>query len=152
MGPTLFQKIIVQIQYIQLCIWCNVMWHLKGLRTFLQNKCKYGGALYAEDSEIKFQGSLLFLENEAEYGGAVYVRRSKLILNSEQKLSFVENKGYDGGAMTLDGGSTIGLDANSTVMFVRNHAYHYGGAINYVDHYTENFEPAADLNPKTNYN
>ena len=47
--------------------------------------------------------------------------------------------------MTLDGGSTIGLEANSTVMFVRNHAYHYGGAINYVDHYTEKFEPAADL-------
>ena len=122
---------------------CNVTF--KGTATFLQNKCKYGGALYAEDSEINFQGSLLFLENEAENGGAVYVRRSELILNSEQKLSFVENKGYDGGAMTLDGGSTIGLEANSTVVFVRNHAYHYGGAINYVDHYTENFEPAADL-------
>ena len=121
----------------------NVTFH--GTATFFQNKCRYGGALYAEDSEINFQGNVLFLENEAEDGGAVYVRRSKIIINSDQKLTFVKNKAYDGGAMTLDGGSTIDLKANSTITFVRNHAYHYGGAIYYVDHYTETFEPEAQL-------
>ena len=42
---------------------CNVTLH--GNATFLQNKGWYGGAIYAEDAEINFQGNLVFLENEA---------------------------------------------------------------------------------------
>ena len=32
--------------------------------TFLQNKGKYGGAVYAKDADINFQGSVVFRENE----------------------------------------------------------------------------------------
>ena len=146
-----------------------------GNTTFLQNKCRYGGAIYAKDAEINFQENVVFRENEGEYGGAlmlyhnvsvvtgqfaevsfvrnhaqisggaVYARDSQIIIRTGQKLSFVENEGYNGGAMTLDSGSTIFLEENSSVTFVRNHAYHYGGAIYYMDEYTNNFEPATEL-------
>ena len=62
-------------------------------------------------------------------------------------MSFVENKGYDGGAITLTGDSTIYLGANSSIIFVRNYAYHYGGAIYYVDNYTEDLKPLAQISP-----
>ena len=52
----------------------------------------------------------------------------------------MEHEGYDGGAMTLTGHSTLYLGANSSVVFVSNHAYHYGGAIYYVDEYTEDYD------------
>ena len=148
---------------------CTVTFY--GNTTFLQNKGRHGGAMYAEDTEIYFQGSVVFQENEGEYGGAlmlyqntlVYigqladvsfvrnyahesggamcVRNSKIMI-SGQNLSFVENEGYDGGAMTLVEDSTIILEVNSSIVFIRNHAYHSGGAIYYVDDYIENFEPA----------
>ena len=146
-----------------------------GNTTFLQNKCRYGGAIYAKNALINFQGNVVFLENRAEYGGAlmlyqnvsvvtgqfaevsfvrnhaqksggaVYARDSKIVIRTGQKFSFVENEGYNGGAFTLDGGSTIFFEENSSITFVRNHAYHYGGAIYNVDDYINNFEPATEL-------
>ena len=47
--------------------------------------------------------------------------------------------------MALVGDSTVYLEANSSVVFVNNHAYHYSGAIHYVDDYTEYFESAAEV-------
>ena len=60
-------------------------------------------------------------------------------------MLFVENKGYDGGAITLTGDSIIYLGANSSIIFVRNHAYHSGGAICYVDNYKEDFKLAPTM-------
>ena len=144
-----------------------------GNTTFLQNKGRYGGAVYAEHAEINFQENVRFLDNERDYGGAlilseetsvfigqsseasfernhsqksggaVYARGSQIFIFLGQKLSFVENKGCDGGTMTLAGDSTIYLEAYSTITFVRNHAYRYGGAIYYVDDFTEDYKPAA---------
>ena len=122
--------------------YCNVTFN--GNTTFLQNKGRYGGAIYADGTLINFQKSAVFLDNKGEYGGAVYARDSQIITTG-QKLSFVENKGYDGGAMALAAGSTIYLNANSSITFVRNHASHYGGAIYYVDDYTEDFESPKSL-------
>ena len=152
---------------------CNVVFY--GSTTFLQNKIRDGGAIYGENAEINFQGSVMFLENRGGYGGAlmlyqnvsvvigqfaeisfvrnhahksggaVYARDSQIVTKTGQKLSFVENEGYDGGAMTLVEGSTIFLEVNSSIVFTRNHAYHSGGAIYYVDKYTEDFEPAAEI-------
>ena len=145
-----------------------------GNTTFLQNECSLGGAIYAKNALINFQGNVVFMENRGKYGGAlmlyqnvsvvtgqfaevsfvrnhaqksggaVYARDSKTIIRTGQKLSFMENEGYNGGAMTLDG-STIFFEGNSSITFVRNHAYHYGGAIYYVDDYINNFEPATEL-------
>ena len=78
-----------------------------------------------------------------ESGGAVYARDSQIIISTEQRLSFGENQGYNGGALTLGDGSIIYLETNSSITLVRNHAYHYGGAIYCVNDYTEDY---ADLN------
>ena len=159
--------------YSALHMWkCNAIFY--GNTTFLQNKGRDGGAIYAKDSEINFQGNVWFLDNEGGYGGAlmlyqnvsvvigqfaevsfvrnhaktsggaVYARDSQIIITG-QKLSFVENEGYDGGAVTLFSGSTLYLGENGSITFVSNHAYRYGGAVHYVDDYTEDFEPAAEL-------
>ena len=136
--------------------------------TFLKNKGQYGGAINDINAKINFQGKTMFLENEGENGGAimlsrnvsvvtgqfaevsfvknraqesggaVYARDSKMVITG-QKFSFVENEGYDGGAIALTRGSTIYLEANGSIIFVGNHAYHYGGAIHYVDDYTEDY-------------
>ena len=146
-----------------------------GNATFLQNKGRHGGAMYAEDTEINFYGNVMFMENEgvfggaltlshnvsvligqfadvsfvrnevSESGGAVYARGSQIIISSG-KVSFVENKGYDGGAIALTSSSTLYLQANSSIAFVRNRAYHCGGGIYYVDDFMEDFGPAAELN------
>ena len=151
---------------------CNAIFY--GNTTFLQNKGTDGGAVYAKDAVINFQGSVMFLENKGGYGGAlmlyqnvsvvigqfaevsfvrnhaktsggaVYARDSQIVITG-QNLSFVENEGYDGGAVTLFSGSTLYLGENSSITFVSNHAYRYGGAVHYVDDYTEDFEPAAEL-------
>ena len=95
--------------------------------------------LTGQFAEVSFVGN-----RAQESGGAVYAIDSQIIIKSGQKLLFVENKGYDGGAITLTGESIIYLGANSSITFTRNHAYHYGGAIYYVDDYNEDFEPAAE--------
>lgn len=48
---------------------CNVAFY--GNTTFLQNKCRLGGAIYAKGAEINFQGNVVFLENRGDYGGAI---------------------------------------------------------------------------------
>ena len=146
-----------------------------GNTTFLQNKGRYGSAVSIESSEIYFlQGSVVFQENEGEYGGALLLFQSKLavftaevsfVRNHAQKsggavyaqdsqiiikrgghdFSFVENEGNNGGAMILVGDSTIYLEANSSITFVRNHAYNYGGAIYYMDDYTEDLGPTTEF-------
>ena len=49
----------------------------------------------------------------------------------------------EGWSYDLFDSSALNLEANSTITFIRNHAYHYGGAIYYVDVYTENLESLA---------
>ena len=51
-----------------------------------------------------------------------------------KKLSFVENEGYDGGPVTLDGGSSI---YKQSITLVRNRAHHCGGAMYCLDDYHE---------------
>ena len=56
----------------------------------------------------------------------------------------MENEGYNGGALTLDDDSVLYLEANSSITFASNHAYHHGGAIYYIDEYgEEDFESEA---------
>ena len=116
--------------------------NFQGNTMFLENEGEYGGALclYENVSVIvgRFEvAEVSFVRNHAhKSGGAIYARSSKIVISIGQKLSFVENEGYDGGAMTLSDGSTIHLEAlseaNSSITFVRNHAYHCG-------------EPAAEI-------
>ena len=55
-----------------------------------------------------------------ESGGAVYAQDSQFVIKTGgYNFSFVENKGYDGGAMILVGESTICLGANSSITFIK---------------------------------
>jgi len=56
-------------------------------------------------------------------------------MKSGGSLSFVENVGYDGGALAMAEGSAISFEVQSQITFVKNHAQHYGGAIYYADDY-----------------
>ena len=101
---------------------------------FLYNEGEYGGALLLYQSNVsvlsgQFAEVSFFRNHAQESGGAVYARDSQIVASVGKKLSFVEHEGYNGGAMTLTGHSTLYLEANSSVVFVSNHAYHYGGAI-----------------------
>ena len=127
----------------------NAEINIQGNIRLLNNEAEYGGALILHQSNVSVLtgqfAEVSFVGNHAqESGGAVYAIDSQIIIKSGQKLLFVENKGYDGGAITLTGESIIYLGANSSITFTRNHAYHYGGAIYYVDDYNEDFEPAAE--------
>ena len=123
--------------------------NIQGRVMFMENEGEYGGALmlYQNVSVVIGQfAEVSFVRNYAqESGGAVYARDSQIMITTGQnyKLSFVENKGYDGGAMTLVGISTIYLGVYSSIRFLRNHAYHYGGAIYYMDDYTDDLQSAA---------
>ena len=122
----------------------------EGNAMFQENEGEFGGALmlYENVSVVIGQfAEVSFVRNHAQKsGGAVYARDSRIIIKRGQKVLFVENKADDGGAVTLDDdGSTIYLSVNSSIIFVRNHAYHYGGAIYYVDNYSKQFETAKTL-------
>ena len=109
---------------------------------FLKNEGENGGAVVLSRNVSVVIGQfseVSFVRNRAqESGGAVYARESQIVITG-QNLSFVENEADDGGAIALTRGSTIYLEDNSSVPFVRNHAYHYGGTIYYVDDYTEDY-------------
>ena len=111
---------------------------------FQENEGEYGGALLVFQSKLTvFTAEVSFVRNHAQKsGGAVYAQDSQIIIKrGGHDFSFVENEGNNGGAMILVGDSTIYLEANSSITFVRNHAYNYGGA----DDYTEDLEPTAEL-------
>ena len=57
-------------------IQCNATFF--GNTTFLQNKGRDGGAIYAELAEINFQGNVVFLENEGGNGGAIYAKDAQI--------------------------------------------------------------------------
>ena len=44
----------------------------------------------------------------------------------------MENEGIDGGAVVLQNSATLSLGLHSQMIFIRNHAQHYGGAL-YVE-------------------
>ena len=77
-----------------------------------------------------------FVRNHAQqFGGAVYARDSQIFMKRGGNLSLVENVGYDGGALAMFDGSVITFEVQSQIMFLNNHALHYGGAIYYADDY-----------------
>ena len=104
---------------------CSVTFN--GDTTFLQNKGRYGGAVYAEDTEIYFQGSVVFQENEGEYGGAVYAEDTEIYFQGS--VVFQENEGEYGGALMLYQNVSVVVGQFAEVSFVRNYAQESGGAV-----------------------
>ena len=93
----------------------------------------YGGVVTLWRSKVTFLGHTVFAQN---YGcrqsspGALYAYSSTLIF--EGNVDFVDNTGYDGGALALHAGSKIVIGRHAQLKFIGNHAKRFGGAI-YVD-------------------
>ena len=63
-----------------------------GNTTFLQNKGRYGGAVYAKHAEINFQGSVTFLENRGEYGGSLMLHQFGTVSSTEHSIFVTRDK------------------------------------------------------------
>ena len=111
---------------------CNVT--IKGNNTFIENRGNTA-AVVIFNSYVRFQGNTTFLRNSGEVAGAIHVTESQLYF--KDNIQFVENVGYDGGAIAFrenmhNSNYFLIIAHNLKVNFTRNHARHYGGAI-YVD-------------------
>ena len=114
---------------------CKV--EVKGSTTFMENKGKVAAVLI-RDSSVSFQGNTVFQRNRGETAGAIYAKSSQLHLHDN--MTFEENEGYNGGALSLNEQYSINtgpkkipyslnIAENLKANFTRNHARHYGGAI-----------------------
>ena len=96
----------------------------------LRNRGGWGVATLLK-SKVAFLGDTVFAHNYGVFGaGAIYAYSSTLILGGN--VEFVDNTGYDGGALALYAGSEIVIGRFAHLKFIGNHAKHFGGAI-YVD-------------------
>ena len=92
-----------------------------------------GGVITLWRSKVTFLGHTVLAQN---YGykqnshGTLYAYSSTLIF--EGNVDFVNNTGYNGGAMALHAGSKIVIGRDTHIKFIGNHAKRFGGAI-YVD-------------------
>ena len=88
---------------------------------------KHGkGAFLATGYTIQFKGTLRFEDNN---GSAMYMVSSNLEFATGADVNFVDNSGYEGGAIALIAFSTILVSQNCTFTFTNNSALLRGGAI-----------------------
>ena len=134
---------------------------IDGSNCFISNTADSGGggAIYARDSEVEFngkdlilanttgrqgaenhtssstsisQGSSSFVSNWANYGGGIYSERSYLIM-VHHKCSYLNNTALRGGAQYFDVNSNFSLYQTAHVNFQDNNATEFGGAIHVED-------------------
>ncbi|XP_064401532.1 uncharacterized protein LOC135347456 [Halichondria panicea] len=87
----------------------------------------YGtGTFTVAKMPITFNQSVIFENN---IGTALWVVSSRLTFNSPMNANFVNNKGIEGGALGLVSFSVMYFWNDAIFKFVRNKAYHNGGAV-----------------------
>ena len=102
---------------------------------FILKNGGFGGIVSVWKSQITFVGNTVFAQNyeqRTSSPGAIYAYSSTLIFQGN--VEFVNNTGYNGGALALYAGSQIVIGRDAQLKFIGNHANHFGGAI-YVDYY-----------------
>ena len=80
---------------------------------------------------VTFLEDIFFIQNyphEENEPGAVYAYSSTLIFLGNVDF-FVDNEGYNGGALALYADSEIVLGKYAHLKFCGNHAKHFGGAV-----------------------
>ena len=100
----------------------------------LENEAVWG-VLSLLKSTVTFLGDIIFGRNyelRKSSPGAIYAHSSTLIFLGN--VEFVNNTGYNGGAVALCHGSKIMMGEHAHLKFIGNHAKHFGGAI-YVDNH-----------------
>ena len=102
------------------------------------------GSIAVWKSQVTFLGSTIFLRNDEGIksgSGALYAEGSTL--KFQGTVEFMDNTGYNGGALALYEGSKIVIESHAHLKFIGNHAKHLGGAI-YVNnanyHMLSNFK------------
>ena len=84
------------------------------------------GILLAHKLQTILQGMTRF---ERNIGSAVYLLSSILEIEQGSNITFVDNHGYEGGAIGLQGSSVIYINDNINISFLNNSASVKGGAI-----------------------
>ena len=102
----------------------------------VSNNINGGGiAIFPHGSDIadsELHGNFLFENNTADDGAGLYVRGSHLTVSGN--FTFRNNTAYsNGGGLLLNGGATLHLLSNTTMLFSGNSADNKGGAICVVD-------------------
>ena len=93
---------------------------------------QYESILHVSDSStVTFHGETIFTNNTGRQGGAIFAY-SHSSLEFEGNASFVGNSAEDGGAINLKERSLIHLKGDTRILFRKNRAKTYGGAI-YVE-------------------
>ena len=82
--------------------------------------------------QVTFKGTFLFDNNSYS---AMLVNSGQIVVKPNSKLTFINNKGLRGGAISLRSFSSFLVSDNCTLEFFNNTATEYGGAIYY--HSTE---------------
>ena len=84
------------------------------------------GAISASGVSIQFRNFTRFIKNKST---ALVIDSAYADFYDHSFTEFLDNKGLRGGAVLLIGDSWIQVHSDSTLLFVRNTAVHYGGAI-----------------------
>jgi len=74
-------------------------------------------------------------------GGAILVDGSTIVLKIKGVMLFIDNEGYDGGAVALRNEASIILNLNCEIIFTGSLAQSYGGALHVTDAVTTWFKP-----------
>ena len=83
------------------------------------------GTLYSSLCDIKLEGSNTFSSNK---GSAIYTVNG-IVEMVHSNMSFVNNSGFNGGALGLIGSSRMTVGANNFYQFINNSARYRGGAV-----------------------
>ena len=84
------------------------------------------GIVYANSIAIQLNQQIEF---NANTGSALVLSDSYVSITEGCSVTFIRNKSWRGGALSLLASSWMNVEENTTVMFVENHANEVGGAI-----------------------
>ena len=106
----------------------------QGSTIIYQSRAK--GAFLCTGLSVHFKGSTTFDRNN---GTAMYMSSSSVYFKEYSTVQFINNIGFEGGAVTLLGFSVLYVMNNSTINFLHNSAESFGGAIVYVSNNKHDF-------------
>jgi predicted outer membrane repeat protein len=84
------------------------------------------GAVYVDSLPVSFGGDTFFIDND---GSALAVTGSYINIEKFSSVTFIRNRGRNGGAIALFGNTFILTNEDSHLTFINNTAQYKGGAI-----------------------
>lgn len=115
-----------KIKFINCSFISNSIHHMKIKEKTYTSHAKGKGVFLSVGYQIDFAGNISF---QANVGSALFLTSSVATFSDKSQVQFIGNKGFDGGAITLLGFSSIDINDNSVFRFINNSAKDKGGAI-----------------------